>query len=65
MSFKLKYKDKEGVDIELDFEQVEFDVSGDFVLTGEDKLTGEFYRFIWKSYDFDPLPEDFPPANPN
>jgi hypothetical protein len=65
MSFKLKYKDRTGVEIEMDFEMVEFDVSGNFIVTGEDKITGETHRFVWKSADYDPTPEDFPPGNPD
>jgi hypothetical protein len=57
----LKYKDKDGIEIELDFDQVEFDVSGNFILTGEDKINGGFYRFLWRSLDQDPIPEDYPP----
>ena len=65
MSFKLKYKDKEDVEVELDFEQVAFNYDGNFILTGEDKVTGKFYRFIWRAHEYYPLPVDFPPANPN
>jgi hypothetical protein len=58
MSFKLKYKTKDGTEIELDFEQVEFSPDGHFTLHAEDKTTGDFYRFIWRSRDIDPIPED-------
>jgi len=58
MSFKLKYKPDEGPDIELDFEELEFTVDGKFILVAEDKSTGDFYRFIWRSLDIDPIPDD-------
>ena len=48
MAFKLKYKDKDGVEVELDFEQIEFDDNGFFILTGEDKVTGEIHKFVWE-----------------
>ena len=50
MSFKLKYKPKEGEGIELDFEQVEQTSLG-LLLVGEDKVSGDTYRFIWLSDD--------------
>lgn len=58
MSFKLKYTPDEGPDIELDFEELYFDGSGGFILVAEDKVSGQFYRFKWRSLDIDPTPED-------
>jgi len=47
MSFKIKYKDKEGDEsVEIDFETLEQTVDG-MILRGEDKVSGKKYDFIW------------------